>query len=56
MVKKEVKDLQDWAAVQKLKKQNMNISEISKALGMSRTTVYNRNIKILVKIDAIKRV
>lgn len=35
-----MKDLQDWAAVQKLKKQNMNISEISKALGMSRTTVY----------------
>lgn len=35
-----MKDLQDWAVVKKLKKQNMNISEISKALGMSRTTVY----------------
>ena len=35
-----MKDLQDWAAVHKLNKQNMNVTEISKALKMSRTTVY----------------
>jgi transposase len=40
VVKKEVKDLQDWAAVQKLRKKNKKVAEIARALGMSRTTVY----------------
>lgn len=35
-----MKDLQDWAAVQKLHKKNKNVTEISRDLGMSRTTVY----------------
>lgn len=35
-----MKDLQDWAAVHKLLKQNKNVTEISKLLNMSRTTVY----------------
>lgn len=35
-----MKDLQDWAAVQKLRKQNKNVTEISRDLEMSRTTVY----------------
>lgn len=37
---KEVRDLQDWAAVQKLRKKNKNVSEIARDLEMSRTTVY----------------
>lgn len=40
VVKKEVKNLQDWAAVQKLRKQKKNITDISRELDMSRTTVY----------------
>jgi len=35
-----VKDLQDWAAVQKLHKQKKNVTEIARTLGISRTTVY----------------
>lgn len=35
-----MKDLQDWAAVQKLYKRRRNITEIAKELGISRTTVY----------------
>ena len=35
-----MKDLQDWAAVQKLHKKNKSVTEISRDLGMSRTTVY----------------
>lgn len=36
-----MKDLQDWAAVQKLFKSTGNISLIARTLGMSRTTVYS---------------
>lgn len=35
-----MKDLQDWAAVQKLKRLGKNVTDISKELRMSRTTVY----------------
>lgn len=35
-----MKDLQDWAAVQKLYKSTKNISYIAETLDMSRTTVY----------------
>jgi transposase len=35
-----VKDLQDWAAVQKLKRLGKNVTDISRELKMSRTTVY----------------
>ena len=35
-----MKDLQDWATVPKLHKKNKSVTEISKDLGMSRTTVY----------------
>ena len=35
-----MKNLQDWAAVQKMYKSTKNISYIAKTLGMSRTTVY----------------
>ncbi|PXV88419.1 transposase [Lachnotalea glycerini] len=35
-----MKDLQDWAAVQKLRKKNKKVAVIAKELGMSRTTVY----------------
>ena len=36
-----MKDLQDWAAVQKLYKSTKNISYIAETLDMSRTTVYS---------------
>jgi len=39
-VKKEVKNLQDWAAVHKLHKKNKKVAEIARDLEMSRTTVY----------------
>lgn len=35
-----MKELQDWAAVQKLYKKNKTVSAIARDLGMSRTTVY----------------
>lgn len=39
MVKKEVKNLKEWAAVQELHKRKVSILQISKQLGMSRNTV-----------------
>ena len=39
-MKKEVKDLQDWAAVQRLRSKGCSITDIAKQLHMSRTTVY----------------
>lgn len=44
--KKEVKDLQDWAAVQRLRKQKKSVSAIARMLHMSRTTVYR-----LIELD-----
>ena len=39
-MKKEVKDLQDWAAVQRLRSKGCSITDIARQLHMSRTTVY----------------
>lgn len=39
MVKKEVKKLQQWAAVQELQKKNVPIAQIARQLGMARNTV-----------------